>query len=587
MLDIKGHGGNIAPDTAETDTRYGTVSSVCGFVERYYPEWETADFGTFGYFFPEAPDSVGGEAATEALVNLGKAMAEDPALESDNANIPPIFTYLGQFIDHDITAGTDREEGVSKIDEVVIDALPREDAVANIANLRAGALNLDSLYGGGPVQGDFAELFDTALRFPGDRSKLWAGTMSSVPGQRLDLPRDPAGDLLRLGRVVAQSIPGLTEADLRALPENMRKNFFTDDGDGDLIVQKAVIGDGRNDENLFVAQLHLAFVRLHNQIVDSAHLHDGPVSDKDALFEWARRQVQFTYQWLVLNVFLPTVCDPEIVTEIINDGATLYSDFFNQADTPHMRMPFEFSVAAFRYGHSMVRASYDWNKFFGRPEAGSANNLTEADFTLLFAFTGNGQNPMFGQPRLPSNWGADWSRLAISNPEFPDRSTRKIDSKVALPLSTMTNEGEGQHQPMQHLMLRNLLRGLRLNLPSAQDCIASLEAKTGKAIPRLSAENLLSGKTAEAICNGGFVYNTPLWFYILKEAEIQADGKHLGALGSHIVAETLVGLVQNDVNSYWNAEGSDCGRWHPRDGAQPRGEAITDMPALLRAALLL
>nr|WP_319385730.1 heme peroxidase family protein [uncultured Roseibium sp.] len=590
MLNVKGHGGHTLPDKANYNTGRTTVSTACGFANQDYPDWDEAGFGSFGYFFEDAAENQGGAEMTKLLNELAVAMVENPPSAADDSSIPPVFTYLGQFIDHDVTAGTDREEGLSEIDAPVIETLPRPDVRENVGNLRHGALNLDSVYGGGPVQGDFATVYDNALRFPGDRSKLWAGTVTSVPGQTLDLPADPAADLLRLDRVLKANLPGFSEQDLRDLPHSLTARFFTDkDGEREIIPQQAIIGDARNDENLFVAQLHLAFIRLHNKIVDVAHLHGGPVHDKQELFTWARRELQYIYQWLVVNVYLPKICDPLVVADVLAAGAPVFEklqDNPRPAPAPSMRLPFEFSVAGFRFGHSMVRAAYDWNKFFGREEPGEPNLLPEAPFSLMFQFTGNGKAPMRGELRLPSNWVADWSRLALPDQGHSDRATRKIDSKVALPLQKMDNEPDGKHQPMKDLMVRNLLRGLRLNVPSAQDCIKGF-ADQGIAINPLSRDELLSDGTGDVIRGTLLEPCTPLWFYVLKEAEIQGKGQHLGELGSRIVAETLAGLAIYDPNSYWHQPGSDNGRWHPRDGAQPNGEPVVDMPSMLRAAALL
>ena len=62
----------------------------------------------------------------------------------------------------------------------------------------------------------------------------------------------------------------------------------------------AIIGDSRNDENLAVAQTHLAFIKFHNTVVDQLVEKDSTLQG-EALFEKARRQVVFSYQTLVLQ----------------------------------------------------------------------------------------------------------------------------------------------------------------------------------------------------------------------------------------------------------------------------------------------
>ena len=54
----------------------------------------------------------------------------------------------------------------------------------------------------------------------------------------------------------------------------------------------------------------------------------------------------------------------------------------------------------------------------------------------------------------------------------------------------------------------------------------------------------------QTFADPGWASEAPLWFYILKEAEIVGRGRELGPVGGRIVAEVLVGLLQRDLNSY-------------------------------------
>jgi len=169
--------------------------------------------------------------------------------------------------------------------------------------------------------------------------------------------------------------------------------------------------------------------------------------------------------------------------------------------------------------------------------------------------------------QLPQRWVIEWERFIRLDPAHPIRSARKIDTDLAFPLSEMRNQPVGV---FKHLARRNLRRGYRLGLPTAQEAIAAIEAKGFAPLRKLTPDQLTSGSEARrtAVVNGNFDTATPLWFYILKEAEVLACGQHLGPLGSHIVAGTLVGLIAKDPTSYWNGEG---GRWAPAqfDAANP------------------
>jgi hypothetical protein len=595
MLFSLGHGQTVFKSVDEPVT--GIEKSPAGrnaLEALAEPNASNPALGNFRYYFPDASDLPGNCNAVAKLDALADAMIEDAGSPSSgDSGIPPVFTYFGQFIDHDITATTDTGSGVSDIATGNIAPVGRSIVESKIKNLRAGSLGLDSLYGDGPGGGTFARKLSTLLRHPKDRAKMWIALFSESSFGSVPMPQDKAGDLLRLGRLLDPTDPKLTEEELLALPRPLKTVFLNDDGSPKR--HKAIIGDNRNDENLFVAQLHLAFLRLHNRIVDSCNNPTVLASGDDAVYEWAKQQVTWIYQWIVVNEFLPTICDPRILKQVVARESPLYSDFLRQhgsSNSQQLTIPLEFSVAAYRYGHSMVREEYDWNRFFGRSVGANGNLLDRANFRLMFAFTGNAQTPM-PKPdggsfdRLPSHWGAEWDRLIDKTSSHADRFARLVDPKLSLPLHDMINESTDHGGIFRMLAKRNLRRGHRLNIPSAQDCIAGVYLKTDLALDPLTDTELRSGSTGKAVADGGFDAATPLWFYVLKEAEIKSGGLGLGPLGSCLVADTLLGLVIADKGSYWHQAGSDKGRWHPADGAKPLGDPIENFDALLRAALLL
>lgn len=591
MFLLPGHGSTAVERSAMDDyagEKVYAADAACGFTDAasYYNIDMGSNAGRFGYYFEDAAGLDEEGDLTKALDDLADAMVLDKNETDNNSGIPPVFTYFGQFVDHDITANTDSETGLSKIDTKEVTALKRKDVTASLMNLRAGALNLDSLHGGGPIVGDFAKKLIEAMRYRADRAKLWGGKV--VDSDRGD-QRPPQGgirDVLRLDRLLRAGV--VTEKEIMALPDDIRATFVIKDeatGKEAPRRQRAIIGDMRNDENLVVSQFHMAMQRMHNAIVQrryeakSEH-EDAPRGDTDELFDWARARTTWIYQWLIVHQYLPAICDPDTLAAVMKDGPVLYEEFFekNPPSKPElMPLPLEFSVAAFRFGHTMVREAYDWNAFFDLEKG------TEASFDLLFAFTGNGKNPMFGANRLPSNWPIDWDRFVHPvTDKHPDRAARTVDSRLALPLGDMANEEDGKHGVLRHLARRNLRRGLRLNVPHAQAIIDALAPK-GISIQKLSPHELKKGATGKAVADGKFEEATPLWFYILKEAEEICGGACLGPLGSRLVADTLVGLIKCDPNSYWNA--TDQGKnWKPEDSVKPGGVSITTMADMMRAA---
>ena len=582
------------------------------------------DAQSFGYMFPDGAGVPGEDAATvDALKALAAAMVENPGDPADaDSAIAPIMTYFGQFIDHDITANTDRDADVDMTTTAMtgstIEPLDRAAVVSNVMNLRNGSLRLDSLYGEGPSDTPFTVKWRNAMRDSADRSKMRIGRITPpIPGfETIPLPADGGADLPRLGQALDDPASGLTEADITGLPPEMQAGFMKD---GAVHRAMALIGDGRNDENLIVAQLHLAFLRLHNAIADD--LADD-IPDAEMRFEEAKRRTIMFYQWIVLNVYLPRICMPSVVDAVKAAGAPLYKAFRDRVASAasELPMPLEFSVAAFRFGHSMVRAEYDWNRNFGRPAGGGNRRAT---FRELFSFTGGdnlGQS-IVGQAfeELPSNWPAEWARLASDIPLEADHRARKIDTKLAPPLTEMFKEVEGLPAAdaagelgriLQHLAERNLRRSHRLNIPSGQAAVAAINAfdrAGGKSVPADVHQVVYAGNLAlkyapptcppedsiavlpvDVLTDGAggalapsMIENTPLWFYILREAEVTA-GDTLGPLGSRIVAETLVGLAVQDGTSVWHEGGGD-GSWSPAE-MPVGGSAITDFPKMLAAA---
>jgi heme peroxidase len=486
------------------------------------------------------------EAVVVALKALGSAMIDQDPVDGLNVNapIPPVFTYWGQFIDHDLTANTDRDKDLSIVD-AVFDPEHPDDVVAQLGNLRQPALNLDSLYGDGPA------------------ASGQSGAVPYVDGKRFKLgtltPTTPGGP------VRTEPVPPLLGT--RDLPR------VEAPGTADLPTGTALIGDGRNDENLVVAQLHVAFLHFHNKVVDWVEAND-PQPDAPATFERARQLVRWTYQWLVVNQFLPQL----VVQEALD--AVAANPLFAGTSTGTY-MPLEFSVAAFRFGHSMVRGAYDWNRNFGRL-AGQPD--THASFDLLFAFTGKARPIFLGTgDTLPDNWPVEWDRLVDDPPLFQDRLARKIDTHLAFPLNRMVNEGNDPHlaervrRLLKRLAVRNLLRGYKLGIPTGQAVAAEL------GVPALTRAQLNSGAgtvLGDALADGGFLDATPLWFYILKEAEIGGGGK-LGVVGGRIVAETLRGQIRLDPDSFENAGNG----WTPDAGVKDaNGNPVRTIADLFRFA---
>jgi hypothetical protein len=324
---------------------------------------------------------------------------------------------------------------------------------------------------------------------------------------------------------------------------------------------RALIGDPRNDENRIVAQLHAIFLRFHNQVADYLGRR------RKVTFDEVRNEVRWHYQWMLVTDFLPTV---------VNDG-TYRSVFADRHDpTPRLPrlqngrlrlMPVEFSVAAFRFGHSMIRPQYRLNTTVSRRPL-----FLPGDDEGAHA---DAAADLRGFRPIPSDWAIDWQFFikhedgaeprAISPLYDPvDRRPQqayKIDTSLVSPLGDLPPQ-IASHPPA--LALRNLERGNIFQLPSGQEVATALGEKV---IP--DEDLLIRSVTAQGVQTtplreiaGSFEGRAPLWAYILSEAqatswqnagpEVLRDNipLQLGPVGGRLVAGVFAALLLGDPTSY-------------------------------------
>lgn len=91
--------------------------------------------------------------------------------------------------------------------------------------------------------------------------------------------------------------------------------------------------------------------------------------------------------------------------------------------------------------------------------------------------------------------------------------------------------------------------------------------------PASTSTELTRGES-DVVARLGFDEATPLWFYLIKEAQIQADGSHLGAIGSRLVGEVFVGMLEGDPESFLSVEPA----WTPTlPAAEPGSFTMADL----------
>jgi Animal haem peroxidase len=450
------------------------------------------DQGRFGRLFPTLPpfaaDTPSIRAALAELGAVGGPMdpgddlsdpitlITDPAKSLNNPNNPTStagFTFLGQFLDHDMTFDP-------------TSSLARRQDPESIRNFRIPALDLDSVYGGGPATSPY--LYDRTVN--GGRTTLLTEV---IPGS------------------AAVSIDSSERFDVP------RSSQFV-----------ALTGDPRNDENLMVSQLHLAFLRFHNVVVADVAADLGSGYTADEIFAEAQRIVRWHYQWLVVHEFLPHTVGQAMTDDVRTNGPKFYRWRHNPF------IPVEFSVAAYRFGHSQVRPSYRAN--FGT----SATDTAQQFFALLFdpaASDPDDPGDLRGGRRAPRRF-IDWQTFF----DFGDtrvRPNKKIDTKLSSVLFNLMGQATGSPTS---LATRNLLRNLTMGVPSGQRVARAMS------LPQLDPADLAD------LGDYSLDKRTPLWFYVLREAQITANGEHLGAVGGRIVAEVIIGLLFGDNQSYLSQE---------------------------------
>jgi len=465
------------------------------------------DPGMFGRMFPTLDPLVVDDGPLQELADAMKDPNPGDAA-GNNTKVPAGFTYLGQFVDHDITLD--------------LTSFGEKEADPNaVENFRTPALDLDNVYGLGP---------------DGSR-QLYARN----PG---DLNGKTPGPKLLIGKTISVPFGNVTSTPRNDLPRSP-EGF-------------ALIGDHRNDENLLVAQTHLAMLKFHNKVCDQLAAEGTPVGE---IFAKARQIVTWHYQWMVLHDFVERITEKGIVAKILEQGRR----FYRFKKIPYM--PVEFSAAAYRLGHSMVREIYSHNRIF-TPGAGGI----PATLDLLFKFTGlsggiigdlapNPVVPPLPLPVLSSNWIIDWRRfhevLAANPADVRLNPSRKLDPFVVPQLHTLPGGGGS-------LPFRNLKRGVLLGLPSGQDVAKAMRIKN----PLTPAE-IAKGTDGAVAKKHGMHEHTPLWYYILKEAEQRGDGEKLGPVGATIISEVFVGLVHGDHQSYLWLKGKN---WKPTLPSKTPGE---------------
>jgi len=497
--------------------------------------------GRFGRMFRSLPAATYGKTDADsraALMTLGAAMTSSfdgpkDGTDAEESGIPALYTYFGQFVDHDITF------------DPMTTLVQHSDPDA-LTDFRTPALDLDNVYGRGP----------------GDQPYMY----------------DSGGPKFLLGDKLANGAPDL--------PRN------------NATPRRALIGDPRNDENSIVSQFQCLMLRFHNRVVD-----DNPT----LAFPELQKVVRWHYQWVVLHDFLPKIVSHSVLEGLKTDGKydKAKLKFFHWKNEPFM--PVEFSVAAYRLGHSMIRPGYRLNDddstllpIFPIPP----NTIPDIPAGILDGLT--------GFQAMAANRGIDWARfidlegdirpiggdpdaIKPANAEMKSRLqfAYRIDTSLVTPLSVLPATIAGDPPPS--LPQRNLIRAFELGLPTGQDVARAMHVTPleddkimiGKAVDKPDPGDV-KGTIADIQALAPFKGKCPLWTYILAEAiqnqtsltiPVKESKKistpQLGPVGGRIVAEVFLGMMFGDNDSFLSAHPN----WVPTIRSKGAKFALRDIVA--------
>jgi hypothetical protein len=397
---------------------------------------------------------------------IGRACDSTNSARQEARTVPAGWPVFGQFIAHDITA--DRSPVTHHDDEEMLQ------------NVRSARLNMECLYGEGPVGNPY-------LFSHNDPAKLLLGINDQ--GAAEDLPRNQEGI--------------------------------------------ALASDPRQDVHLLMSQLQVAMIKAHNRLV--GRLREDGVAEAD-IFADARRALTWHYQWAILFDFLPLAIGAERMQTLLEKGPR----FFQPGGI--VSIPFEFADAAYRFGHCQIRQTYQVQR------GGEQLRL----FPDLIGF----------RPE-PSTRVVDWTLFFDVPGQPPAQRSRPIDACLPEALLRLPIEVTGtlDDQDYESLAVRDLQRGSATGLPS------------GESVAKFVGEEPLQPREI-GLSQFGWSGETPLWYYLVKEAEVREQGERLGPVGALIVGEVLLGIVDGDPDSFRRVDPT----WRPTlPGRTPGRFTIADL----------
>lgn len=434
----------------------------------------------------------------------GQTYEHHPTVSQD---VPAVFTFVGQFIDHDLTMNA-------------VDLFT--DQTGAVKNGSSPLIDLDSVYG--------------------------PRSTGTGPADMIFAPD---------GTFKMDPVPGTDGFDLQRTPMSMPAGPIGHTP----LAQAAHIFDSRNDENQLILQIHILLERVHNKLVTTNALGTQGMSQEDVITT-VRKEVVANWQTVVLQDYLPRVIEANTLADVlsqirqVNFGNLKHKPLLDLASNVLVvQLPHEWAIS-FRFGHSQLRPHYHLNDGGGK-DVKLFDNLTDKP----------GVHDLRGSVKLPAAHVIKWPEF------FPDGSlpdyarSLRIDGKVTPPVFNLPESAiPDTIKTVGNLPQRNLIRGRSIGIVSGEELYDFYTSAAGGPPVTLHGAKLMPHEVApHQHAHHLFMHDldpstnqptfkTPLWYYVIKEAELQGGSRTLGVVGSRLVAEVVAGAIFYDMDSvYFNA----------------------------------
>lgn len=300
----------------------------------------------------------------------------------------------------------------------------------------------------------------------------------------------------------------------------------------------ALIADIRDDENLVISQLQLAFFKHHNRIFSELQLTNASLP-LTQLIDMTKRQVILHYQYIVVHDFLKPIC------------GQYFDRLFDAQGTPVVHpaiealgpsIPVEFTGALYRMGHSMVRDAYYVN----------------ADFDVFPIFAQQLPAPLTSPPDLrgkrplPSFFTFDWSMFTPMPFSKGFQVAENFDYFITQSLYTLPILPGVIGGGSNILPLRNLLRGVTYGLPTGQELARALGIPESEILSVTNRNWVLQTLNTDLTTAADLIRltelygeQTPLFMYGLMDNHLNGYGDHLGVLPSLVIGNVILNLIRN------------------------------------------